>query len=170
MCIRKSHAAIAAFRHQLAWGAKAPTGLETDQTSQSTPAMVWARHSHWVGCLHPAPPLVVTLGGTGGQAVLCSLRGNTGAQAAQGGTLRWPDAFRAVPLYRSQDSAYHRTYHEAAVSFIRTWAKTSTTTGKQSFRCGSATPRNLTGRSQPDPSITVVVPHRCGEDRPTSPH
>ena len=59
----------------------------------------------------------------------CSLRGNTDAQAAQGKTLRRPVAFRAVPLYRSQDSAYHRTYHEAAVSFIRTWAKTSTTTG-----------------------------------------
>jgi hypothetical protein len=45
--------------------------------------------------------------------------------------LRRPVAFRAVPLYRSQDSAYHRTYHEAAVSFLRTWAKTSTTTGPQ---------------------------------------
>ena len=102
----------------------------SDQRANHEPAMVtsteplWGQHS---------PPLVIALGETGVSPELplsaCSLLGNTDAQAAQGETLRWPVAFRAVPLYRSQDSAYHRTYHEAAVSFIRTWAKTSTTTG-----------------------------------------
>lgn len=118
-----------------------------------------------------------------------SHQANTGAQAAWGGTPRWPVAFRAVPLSRSQDSAYHRTYHKAAVSFVRTWAKTSTTTGShQSITslspkqdtglsvcvpqgstvsyspavgaCSSPTLRPLLGPGYTDPSFSLVLVRR----------
>ena len=99
-----------------------------------------------------------------GKGIPCSRRANTDAQAAWGGTPCRPVAFGAVPLYESQDSAYHRTYHKAAVSFLRTWAKTSTTTGSRqsSIATNKRVPRRRPkpGRPQgrPVPALGVSRP------------
>lgn len=100
--------------------------------------------------------------------------GNTDAQAAKGGPPCWPAAFRAVPLCGSQDSACHRTYHKAAASFLRTWAKTSTTAGVENQRfcphqagweatksyCGGAT-RWAAHRWDPSPLLLLLPARRC---------
>ena len=121
------------------------TQNEADQRANITETSNGVGHNTHLllsgGC---TPPLVITLGALF-WATVSSLWGNTDAQAAQGETLHWPVAFKAVPLYRSQDSAYHRTYHEAAVSFLRTWAKTSTTTGHKA-----------TGKTRPDRGGTFL--------------